>query len=387
MSEAKKREILIVDDDKMIIQALTEILHPEYKVFVVKNGHEAIQKAKRLLPDIILLDIVMPELDGFDVLNVLKNTEKTVDIPVIFITGVDTLDSEKKALKMGAVDYITKPLKSDIVKLRIQNQIRILERYEIEHDLNIVLKLQDELNIAKESAEHASRAKSEFLSRMSHEMLTPLNTITGMVSLAKRAPEKAAEFLEEIENASRDLLKITTDVLDISGMEYGIFKLDEAEFSLRVVLDAVMDEAIRYSKAKQQKVAFSIDRSIPEGLIGDEKRLSQVITCLFSNAIKFSPEHGEINLDANVTDDDDGFVTIQVEVTDNGKGIPADEREGLFTIFEQVDGSNTREHGGIGLGLPLSKRIVEMMDGDIWVESEPGKGAKFIFTCKLRKVG
>jgi len=384
MNEDKRRSILIVDDDQLVIQALTEILHPHYRIFVVRNGHEAVQKAKKLIPDVILLDIVMPEMDGYDVLTVLKSSDMTKEIPVIFITGLDDQESEEKALTLGAADYITKPLGSEIVKLRVLNQIKLLERLAIENDLHIVLKLQEELKFAKERAEHASRAKSEFLSRMSHEMLTPMNIITGISHLIIRQPEKALEHIDRIETASKSLLGMIHDVLDITDMEYGIFNLDETGFSVKKMIETAVEDNKQYLKAKKQKITSTVGQSIPDKLIGDEKRLLQVINCLFSNAIKFTPENGEIHLEAFMTGEETDTTTIQIEVTDNGEGIPKEQQKELFAIFEQVDGSNTREHGGIGLGLALSRCIVERMDGEIWVESEPGNGAKFTFTCKLK---
>jgi len=386
MSSNKKSSILIVDDEQITIQALSEILSPEYTIYVSKDGREAIDKARRLLPEIILLDIIMPEIDGYDVIGVLKKTKETKDIPVIFVTSLDGTHDEEKALSMGAADYITKPLHSPIVRMRVRNQIRIIERYALESDLNVVLKLQSELVAAKERAEHSDRAKSEFLSRMSHEMLTPMNTVIGMLKVIKMRPEKTNEYLTEIGNASKHLLELINNVLDISGMEYGVIKLEASEFSFKKMVDSIIDDSMRYSDMKKQKITYNVDMSLPEQLIGDEKRLSQVIYNILSNAIKYTPDNGEIRIDILVLNDDKSECVVQVEVADNGIGISKDQQTELFDIFQQADGGNTRKHGGIGIGLALSKKIVKMMGGNIWVESDLGKGAKFIFTCKLQKV-
>ena len=386
MSSNKKSSILIVDDEQITIQALSEILSPEYTIYVSKDGREAIDKARRLLPEIILLDIIMPEIDGYDVIGVLKKTKETKDIPVIFVTSLDGTHDEEKALSMGAADYITKPLHSPIVRMRVRNQIRIIERYALESDLNVVLKLQSELVAAKERAEHSDRAKSEFLSRMSHEMLTPMNTVIGMLKVIKMRPEKTNEYLTEIGNASKHLLELINNVLDISGMEYGVIKLEASEFSFKKMVDSIIDDSMRYSDMKKQKITYNVDMSLPEQLIGDEKRLSQVIYNILSNAIKYTPDNGEIRIDILVLNDDKSECVVQVEVADNGIGISKDQQTELFDIFQQADGGNTRKHGGIGIGLALSKKIVKMMGGNIWVESDLDKGAKFIFTCKLQKV-
>jgi len=386
MSKKKKSSILIVDDEQLTIQALSEILSPEYTIYISKDGKEAIEKARRLMPKVILLDIIMPEIDGYDVISVLKDTEETKDIPVIIVTSLDGIHDEEKALSMGAADYITKPLHTPIVNMRVRNQMRIIERYALESDLNLVLKLQAELVSAKEQAEHSNRVKSEFLSRMSHEMRTPMNAIIGMLRLIRIRPEKSSQYLDEIENATKHLLGLINDLLDISGMEYGVIKLDEAEFSFKTMLDSIINDSLQYSKQKHQRITSMVDQALPKLLIGDEKRLNQVISCLLSNAIKFTQDKGEINIDTVIINNDDNECVIQVEVTDNGIGISKDQQEDLFNIFQQADGGNTRKHVGMGIGLALSRNIIRMMGGSIWVESNLNEGAKFVFTCKLQKV-
>ena len=246
--------------------------------------------------------------------------------------------------------------------------------------------MMDVIREAKELAEHSSRAKSEFLSRMSHEMRTPMNAIMGMMQLVKMkgVPDKVKNYFDEIGSASNQLLRHIDDVLDISGMEYGIFKLSDSVFNFRAMSRDVLQTAGHKASEKQQTLTFNIDPSIPASVKGDEKRLKQVITNLLANAVKFSPEHGKICFNANVYEKDNETITLQIEVIDNGIGISKEQHNKLFDIFEQVHGGSGRKHGGIGVGLALSRRIIEMMDGDIWVESEPDKGAKFVFTCKLK---
>jgi len=249
------------------------------------------------------------------------------------------------------------------------------------------LKLRDELNAAKEQVEYSSRAKSEFLSRKSHEMRTPMNAIMGMTQIAKirGIPDRVKDCIDEIDTAAGRLLQLIDDVLDISDMEYGIFKLNEAEFSFNTMFRDVLQVAGYNASEKSQKMTSEIDPAIPDPLWGDEKRLKQIITNLMANAVKYTPEHGEISFTARVHDEDDGVVTLLFEITDNGIGMSAEHQDRLFTIFEQADGGMTRKHGGIGIGLALSKRIIEMMGGTISVKSETGKGSKFTFSCKFRR--
>ena len=240
----------------------------------------------------------------------------------------------------------------------------------------------------REQLEYSSRAKSEFLSRMSHEMKTPLAAIIGTIELAKIQdfPEKVRKYFNGIDIASHQLLSLIDNVLDISSMEYGAFNLSCKVFNFNKMSQNALQEINHIASEKKQKITSKIEPQIPTFLLGDENCLKKVITCLLANSVKFTPEHGEIGFHARLLDQnmDNGEITLQIEIADNGIGIPKKYQYKLFEIFEQTDGSLSRKYGGIGIGLPLSKRIIEMMGGNIWVESEPEKGAKFTFTCKLK---
>jgi len=395
MSEDNRNTILIVDDEPNNITVLMEILEKEYDVYAVVDSTEAISTVKEINPSVILLDIIMPDMDGYEVLTELKKDENTRDIPVIFITGLNSVEAEERGLALGASDYIPKPFHAPIVKLRVMNQISIRERFTIEQNLNTVLKLQADLVEAskiaeksREAAEHASRVKSEFLSRMSHEMRTPLNAILGMTHILKTKglPDKLTAYTEQIDVASSHLLGLIEDVLDMSGMEFGAFKLAESEFKFEEMINSVVQKIKYNASVKMQTLNTHIEPSLLRTFIGDEKYLRRVIINLLGNAVKFTPENGEIWLYAAAQEDDkDDIFTIQITVSDNGIGISEDELATLFEMFEQVDGSQTREQSGIGIGLALSKRIANLMDGDIWVDTKLGEGSKFHFTCKLRK--
>jgi len=377
-----KNTILIIDDEDANITALTEILKHENTVITVNESSKALKAAEEGSPDVILLDALMPDINGCTVLKALRSSGTARDIPVILISGIDDIYSEEKNLESGIVDYIVKPFNASIVQLRIGNLLNIIN---YTRALDKVQSLEDGLIKAKEHAEHSSRAKSEFLSRMSHEMRTPINSIIGMMQIIrlKGIPDPLKEYHDKIETASRQLMNLVDDVLDISDMEYGIFKLTEEEFDFNTMFRDVL-QMVGYN-ATEKKLTFNvdIDPTIPQSLRGDDKRLKQIINSLLANAIKYTPESGSIGFTASKMSEDQGKVTIQVEVSDTGIGISQEQQKTLFNIFEQVDGSHSRKHGGIGLGLALSKRIVEMMGGDMAVESEPGKGSKFTFTCRL----
>jgi PAS domain S-box len=244
-----------------------------------------------------------------------------------------------------------------------------------------------ERKAVEEELESASRAKGDFLSRMSHEIRTPLNAIIGMNNIAMNSNdlEKTHQCHERIDDASRHLLGIINDILDMSKIEADKFELSRSEFDFEKTLMSIINVTHFRAEEKNQELVVHLGRDVPAIILGDEIRLSQVITNLLSNAVKFTPKNGSILLNIEKIADSDSDVTLQFEVVDNGIGISEEQQARLFASFEQADSSISRKFGGTGLGLAISKRIVELMDGRIWIESELGCGSKFAFTIKVQK--
>jgi signal transduction histidine kinase len=255
---------------------------------------------------------------------------------------------------------------------------------------------EQERNAALDQAKKASQAKGDFLANMSHEMRTPMNAIIGMTAIGKAARdiEKKEYCLGKIEEASTHLLGVINDILDMSKIEANKFELSIEEFEFEKMIQKVSNVINFRVEEKHQIFTIAIDKDIPPSLIGDDLRLSQVIANLLSNAVKFTPDQGVIKLEAVLEkasgakgmDGEDGICTIRISVTDSGIGISPEQQARLFSSFQQADSSTSRKFGGTGLGLAISKRIVEMMEGFIWVDSKPGKGSVFTFTVPL-KVG
>jgi len=242
-----------------------------------------------------------------------------------------------------------------------------------------------EIEVARQKAEQASIAKSNFLSNMSHEIRTPLNAIIGMTSIGTAASdiEKKDYSLNKIYDASKHLLGIINDILDVSKIEANKYSLSKAVFSLDDMLRSVVDVINFRVEQKNQKLTVHIDPRIPAVLIGDDQRLAQVITNLLSNSVKFTAEEGSIHLEMMLEEDNEDQCTLLVVVSDTGIGISQEQQERLFTSFEQAEASTSRRFGGTGLGLVICKNIIEMMDGKIWVESELGDGAIVSFTVRM----
>ena len=239
----------------------------------------------------------------------------------------------------------------------------------------------------REEAEVASQSKSNFLANMSHEMRTPMNAIIGMTTIGKKAEsiDEKNHALNKIGDASSHLLGVINDVLDMAKIEANKLDLAPIEYNFDRAIQKALAVVNFRVEEKEQRLVVNIDKNIPRFLVGDEQRLVQIITNLMSNAVKFTPEGGEIRFDASLIGEDDSNCELRIEVEDSGIGISDEQKARLFQAFEQAEAGTSRQYGGTGLGLAISKRIIEMMDGAIWVESELGKGAKFVFTAKAKR--
>ncbi|MCL2210615.1 MAG: response regulator [Treponema sp.] len=240
---------------------------------------------------------------------------------------------------------------------------------------------------AKEKADEESKQKSAFLANMSHEIRTPMNAIIGMTYIGKSADDipRKNYCLDKIENASQHLLGVINDILDMSKIEANMFELSRDEFHFEKMLQRVINIIGFRADEKKQKISVYVDKSIPRTLIGDDQRLAQVITNLLGNAVKFTPEEGQIKLDTRFVIEENNIYTIRVTVKDSGIGISKEQQKQLFKSFQQADSRTARKFGGTGLGLVISKNIVEMMGGSIELESETGKGSSFSFTFKAQR--
>ncbi|MCL1813699.1 MAG: response regulator [Treponema sp.] len=344
-------------------------------------------------------------LPDISILNALiKNTFPTInpgiDIVTLFCNDVEA-DKKYHCMKTaGVTAFVWAPLYVDgvfwaILSVECCNGPRIWS----ESDRQLVSTIasviagatarklrENERDAALKTAENASKAKTDFLSNMSHEMRTPMNAVIGMTAIAKNSVEidKKNYCLNKIEEASNHLLGVINDILDMSKIEANKFELSPIEFNYEKMLQKVVTVSSFRADEKRQELTINIDKNVPPVLIGDDQRLSQVIANLVSNAIKFTPDGGSVNIDTRQIEQTGDSCTLRISVTDSGIGITEEQKKRLFTSFAQADSGTSRKYGGTGLGLAISKRIVEMMNGEIWVTSESGKGATFTFTAVLQ---
>ncbi|MCL2819585.1 MAG: response regulator [Oscillospiraceae bacterium] len=374
MQEPVKNKVLVVDDDKQSLIDIIEILDDDYLVYTAKDGLSALEKANEVLPDIILLDVIMPYMNGFDVLVELKKDNKTKDIPIIFITGMTENSSEYAGLSIGAIDYIRKPFDANITKLRVRHQIKIIN-------------LQRDLKQAAVVSEMSNHAKTVFLANMSHEIRTPMNSILGFSELAQDLDmtDKTREYIEKITDNSKLLLQIINVILDISKIETGKFELERVPFNPYDITSVCQATILPKAMDKDVELRVYLEPTTDRIPLGDPTRLLQVLVNLLSNAVKFTHK-GVIKLFASVVSSDDDSITMLFEVKDTGIGMTQDQIEKIFEPFMQADSEITREYGGTGLGLTISKNIVEMMGSKLTVESIPGVGSRFSFIVTFETI-
>jgi signal transduction histidine kinase/HPt (histidine-containing phosphotransfer) domain-containing protein len=383
--------ILIVDDSQNGALALQmQLLGNGYEnVFIEYSAQGAFDFLKSQPPDnpcnLILMDICMPEMDGIEATKWLKSQPKFRDIPVVMVSGDDDIERLSQAFRVGALDFIRKSSEETELIARVESVLRLQREmaHRIAHENELKL-LTEKFKKKAHEAEMANRSKSRFLANMSHEIRTPMNGIIGMASLAlanNKSPV-VENYLKSVQSSAQVLLNLLNDILDLSSIESEKVNMEILEFSIREILEQSVTLFAKKAYEKEIELLLNYDNSIPERAIGDPYRLTQIFNNLISNAIKFTSE-GAIIVSAQLLKQNARIIQLKFAVKDTGIGIDPMHHNRIFEVFTQADSSTTRKYGGTGLGLTICKKLVEKMDGEIWIESQLHEGCTFYFTPKF----
>jgi len=368
--------VLVVDDDPILREfAVSHLVSPSVEVSVAEDGLVALEALRKGDFDVALVDLDMPNMNGFELMEAMARDPRLMSVPVVVITGRDDMEAIDLAFAAGATSFVVKPINWRLIT----------------HQLAYVLRnsrSEAAIRQARAAAESASRAKSVFLANMSHEIRTPLNGVIGLAGALGRTAlsDEQFEMVSLIRQSGQTLERFLTDILDVSKIEAGKLSLQVDTFDLHEAIEAAVH--LMQAAATEKFLKFSLTFGTnARGLFkGDVVRIRQIVSNLASNAVKFTKEGGvTVQIEVNEPETEGEMATLIIKVSDTGIGFDKEARARLFNRFEQADGSITRQFGGTGLGLSICKALTEMMGGTISVVSIPDQGSTFMVKLPLSR--
>lgn len=372
-----KPSILVIDDEAHnfdVVQSYLGLI--DFDIHYASGGIKGLERLTRLPIDIILLDLMMSDLNGIEVCHRVKASPEWKSIPIIMITSLTDSTDLARCIAAGADDFIRKPVTQIELQARIGSMMRIRKQYR-------------KLQIAKEESDLAVKAKADFLAIMSHEIRTPISGILGATQLlaTTQLTSEQQKYLRTVEVSGEILLSVVNDILDFSKIEADKLTLEQNPIDLNSLMNDICESVSPQAKAKNISIKYQINPGVPIYILGDPIRLRQILFNLVNNAIKFT-EVGEVAIDVRVSPDqspENGTVEILFSVADTGIGIAENDIDKLFQAFTQASTSTTRKYGGTGLGLTICSRLINLMQGKIWIDSKVDVGSTFYFTIIAQK--
>lgn len=376
METPTKPRILVVDDlPENILRISGTIKHLDAQIYTSTSPLEAYNLTQEFDFAVLILDVHMPEMNGFDLVKLIQSGRLNRNTPVIFISAVYFDDSSIfKGYKTGAVDYIVKPVNLKILESKVKVFLQ-LERARLE------------LEVAKNEAFKAKEEKMMFLAKISHEIRNPLGAIIGIVDLLgpdELSPEWM-ERMEMIDFSAHHMHNMLNDLLDLSKMESFALKIVDEPLEIRNELRLILKSNEILSKAQSNTIELEVDNKIPDHITGDSLRYKQILLNLIGNANKFT-QNGLIKVKLDLLEEDENAYIIKTCVHDNGIGISEEEQSDLFKPFSQLNQSITKKYGGSGLGLVVAKNLAQLLGGDLEFNSITDQGTRFWFTAKFGKL-
>ena len=360
--------VLIVDDNIANLEIARTILHEYgYEIIIAESAKEALEILKYEKPDLILLDIMMPSVSGFELCQIIKASDGLKDIPIIFLTALTQPEDLVKGFEYGGADYITKPFAKDVLITRVKNQLELVKKNKI-----IIQQNKDLIKLNNE--------KNALLAIAAHDLKNPMQAILGSAELIEKKlfnnTEIDIELVENIKFSSKKAINIITDLLDVQAMEEGKLKLKMELVDARDIVIESIDEFLQIANKKHIKLNYDEDdRSC--NIFTDKNKLSRVIDNLISNAIKFSPQGKEVKIsckNVNIGTNED---IIRIEVRDEGPGFTKDDLEKVYSKFSKLSARPTAEESSTGLGLSIVKKMTELLGGIVELETKVGEGSTF----------
>lgn len=363
--------ILIVDDVPANIQLVASILAEQnYELSFATSGPDALEQVQETLFDLILLDYMMPEMDGLSVARQLKASPQTRDIPIIFLTAKTDEESVVAGFSVGASDYVTKPFNASELLARVQTHLHL--KY-----------TRDTLQKRNQELQEAIQIKNRFLSIASHDLKNPLGVVMGFASILAKYPaiaedKELAEIVETLQRASTHMFELVTELLDTAALELGRIELQFSRVPLLMLVQQVVSHYTPQAQSKQQKLILTESAHPALAVKGDFNRLKQVVDNLLNNAIKYSPLSAQIEVSVYQRGD-----VACVGVKDQGPGFSAEDRQRMYGYFQRLSALPTAGETSTGVGLAIVKQIVDLHGGQILLKTEPGQGSEFTVELPL----